>query len=71
MLACDFCDDWFHFDCVGLTPHEVKMLGKYKVTCIVMKFHHPAHSCVISAMDVQKLKKENDKKERSKPDEKR
>jgi hypothetical protein len=20
MLACDYCQDWFHYDCVGLRP---------------------------------------------------
>ncbi|XP_063960195.1 uncharacterized protein LOC135155224 [Lytechinus pictus] len=29
MIGCDKCDDWFHGDCVGVTPGENLNIDKY------------------------------------------
>lgn len=31
MIACDFCDEWFHLPCIGLTPAMAKRMKRY--TC--------------------------------------
>ncbi|KAJ3106526.1 hypothetical protein HDU97_006119 [Phlyctochytrium planicorne] len=30
MIACDTCEDWFHFDCVGLTVSEAEAIVSYQ-----------------------------------------
>jgi histone demethylase JARID1 len=29
MVQCDMCEDWFHLDCVNLSPAMVERIGKY------------------------------------------
>ena len=31
MIGCDKCDNWFHFDCVGLSADQAINLNSY--TC--------------------------------------
>ena len=33
MIGCDFCDEWFHPDCLKLSKHEVKALTKSQWAC--------------------------------------
>lgn len=33
MLSCDYCTDWFHYDCVGLAPP-----GERSVPLLLQKF---------------------------------
>jgi len=35
MIACDFCDEWYHGDCVNVTPEDADLIGDYK--CDVCK----------------------------------
>ena len=30
MISCDYCPEWYHYECVGLTPNEAKRLREYK-----------------------------------------
>eukprot|EP01115_Flamella_aegyptia_P002649 TRINITY_DN136768_c0_g1_i1.p1 TRINITY_DN136768_c0_g1~~TRINITY_DN136768_c0_g1_i1.p1 ORF type:complete len:157 (-),score=9.46 TRINITY_DN136768_c0_g1_i1:76-525(-) len=29
MVACDYCDEWFHGDCIGITPTLAKKIEQY------------------------------------------
>jgi hypothetical protein len=29
MIGCDLCDDWFHFQCIGLTQMQAERAEKY------------------------------------------
>ena len=33
MIGCDFCDEWFHPDCLKLSKNEVKTLTKSQWAC--------------------------------------
>ena len=33
MIGCDFCDEWFHPDCLKLSKNEVKTLMKSQWAC--------------------------------------
>lgn len=35
MVACDICDEWFHGDCIGITPETAEQIKKY--VCIECK----------------------------------
>ncbi|KAL6074311.1 COMPASS (complex proteins associated with Set1p) component [Balamuthia mandrillaris] len=30
MIGCDYCDDWFHFRCVGLSAAQAKRIKRYR-----------------------------------------
>lgn len=30
MLACDYCDEWYHGECVGITEEQAEALGNYR-----------------------------------------
>ncbi len=32
MIACDSCDEWFHGECVNITPKEAESMKKYVCT---------------------------------------
>ena len=33
MIGCDFCDEWYHYNCLNLTKAEAKELTKKEWTC--------------------------------------
>ena len=33
MIGCDFCDEWYHYNCLNLTKSEAKELTKKEWTC--------------------------------------
>ena len=33
MIGCDFCDEWFHYNCLNLTRAEARELTKKEWTC--------------------------------------
>ena len=33
MIGCDFCDEWFHYNCLNLTRSEAKELTTKEWTC--------------------------------------
>ena len=33
MIGCDYCDEWFHPDCLKLSKNEVKILTKSQWAC--------------------------------------
>ena len=33
MIGCDKCDEWFHFECVGLDPTQIPDIESYDFIC--------------------------------------
>ncbi|CAF1117572.1 unnamed protein product, partial [Didymodactylos carnosus] len=33
MIACDLCDDWYHWDCVGITEEPLENVNWYCPKC--------------------------------------
>ena len=34
MIGCDFCDEWYHTQCLGLTKDEAKRISNEKWSCV-------------------------------------
>ncbi|KAJ3072106.1 hypothetical protein HDU98_004211 [Podochytrium sp. JEL0797] len=47
MIACDHCDSWYHFPCVGLTADSAAMIESYKCPPCVEKGHSPLKKIVL------------------------
>ncbi len=30
MIFCEYCENWYHYDCVGLTEQQVEKIEKYR-----------------------------------------
>merc|ERR1712179_474360 len=39
MIGCDYCDEWFHPDCLSLTTEEANLLTEQKWKCPVCEEH--------------------------------
>ncbi|KAJ1562317.1 hypothetical protein HK096_011402 [Nowakowskiella sp. JEL0078] len=52
MIGCDFCEDWFHFSCVGLEADKVASIDKYACPGCEVRVNKPISQ--LDAVDSRK-----------------
>ena len=45
MIGCDYCAEWYHGSCVGVTPEEAKKIDAYRCPkCVSQSIDSPLYT---------------------------